>query len=171
VSCFSFSTTLAKVRYVSVITVPSEAMAYLLYEVLQFLLWKWKGNLLDQPVHLRGGSVRVVCIIKSAGASGYSWAGPARTFFSSLIDDAAASWTGWPWELESFSSYFYSVFKTRNEWPEVKLGVSLNWVAESLDIGGSFYSGGAHNKQKHVIHGEKRIVVVNYFKTSLVTHA
>jgi hypothetical protein len=37
-----------------------------------------KKPLLDLSVHLRGGSVRVVCIIMPPGASGHSWAGAAH---------------------------------------------------------------------------------------------
>jgi len=97
------------------------------------------------------------------------------SLLSSLLDDAPASWTGWPWELDIFSSsslFFLLLFHFLNKArAEVNLGVSLNWVAESLDIGGGFCSEGVHRKHKYVIHGNICSLAVNHSKYNMAADA
>jgi hypothetical protein len=54
---------------------------------------------------------------------------------------------------------------------EVNLGVSLNWVAESLDIGGGFCSEEVQPQTQIVIHGNICNVAVNHSRYDMAADA
>lgn len=108
------------IRYVIVITAQSKVMVYSV-QGFTSLVVDQKNCLLDLSVHLRGGSIRVGCIIMPPALQGSP---------SSLSDHATASWTGWPWQLKSFLFIITIIFTlfSIQETADLKLTWASLWI-------------------------------------------